>query len=94
MVGALVAPVPLELLAFGLDASLRALGDTRLGDEPSSLDNGLLADYSGPISDPGELESQLLAIPWRVAHVLFVPALVSDLLVGQGKQVLRHRPCA
>ena len=50
MVGALVAPVPLELLAFGLDASLRALGDTRLGDEPSSPDNGLLADYSGPIS--------------------------------------------
>jgi ribose 5-phosphate isomerase A len=88
MVEFLTAPVPLELLAFGLDATLRALGDTRVSDKPSSPDNGVLAGYFRPIGDPGELASRLSAIPEVVENGLFAPAMVSDILVGQGNQVL------
>ncbi len=92
LVESLVAPVPLELLAFGLDATLRALGDARLGDRPSSPDNGVLAEYIGPIGDPGELASRLSDTPGVVEHGLFAPAMVSDILVGRSNQVLRRRP--
>src|SRR5919204_480549 len=42
-------PVPLELLSFGLRATLRALGPAELRDAPASPDGGLLADYLGPV---------------------------------------------
>ena len=35
-------PIPLELLAYGLDATLRALGDTVLRDVPPSPDGGVI----------------------------------------------------
>lgn len=92
MVASLMAPVPLELLAFGLDATLRALGDARVSDRPSSPDNGVLAEYFGPIGDPGALAARLSAIPGVVEHGLFAPAIVSDIVVGQGNEVLRRRP--
>ena len=92
MVESLAAPVSLELLAFGLDATLRALGDARVSDKPSSPDNGVLAGYFRPIGDPGELASRLSAIPGVVENGLFAPAMLSDILVGQGNQVLRRRP--
>ncbi len=92
LVESLAAPVPLELLAFGLDSTLRTLGDARVNDKPSSPDNGVLADYFGPIGDPGELAQWLSAIPGVVEHGLFAPALVSDFLVGQGNQVHQRRP--
>src|SRR4051794_18477287 len=42
LVPAVRAPVPLELLAFGLDATWRALGETRLRDDaPPTPDNGV-----------------------------------------------------
>ncbi len=91
MVDALVAPVPLELLAFGLDATLRALGDARVTDKPASPDKGVLAGYFGPIGDPGKLAQWLSAIPGVVEHGLFSPAMVSDILIGQGVHV--HRRC-
>ena len=71
LVDALVAPVPLELLAFGLDATLRALGElgeARVTDEPASPDDGVLAGYLGPIRDPGELARRLSATPKVVGH--------------------------
>jgi ribose 5-phosphate isomerase A len=37
-------PVPLELLSYGLKATLRALGATELRDAPPSPDGGLIAD--------------------------------------------------
>lgn len=91
LVDTLVAPVPLELLAFGLDATLRALGDARLADKPVSPDKGVLAGYFGPIGDPCELAQRLSAMPGVVEHGLFPPAMVSDLLVGQGSHVQRRR---
>ena len=92
VVETLVVPVPLELLAFGLDATLRTLGDARLTDAPASPDGGVLAGYFGPLGDPGELAKRLSAIPGVVEHGLFAPAMVSDILVGQGSQVHRRRP--
>lgn len=92
MVESLAPPVPLELLAFGLEATLRALGGARVSDKPSSPDSGVLAKYFGPIGDPGELASRLSATAGVVEHGLFAPAMVSDVFVGQGNQVLRRRP--
>ena len=45
-------PIPLELLPFGVQATLRSLGDARLRDVPPSPDGGLIADYLGPVDDP------------------------------------------
>jgi ribose 5-phosphate isomerase A len=79
-------PVPLELSSFGLRATLHALGDTELRDAPPSPDGGVLADYRGPVGDPAALAARLAATPGVVAHGLFGPELVSDVLVGRGDQ--------
>src|SRR6266581_8261388 len=45
VVDALRPPVPLELLSFGLPATLRALGDARVrAGAPPSPDGGVIAD--------------------------------------------------
>jgi ribose 5-phosphate isomerase A len=80
------APVPLELAAFGLRATLHALGEARLRDAPPSPDGGLIADYMGPVGDPAALAAGLAATPGVVEHGLFPPNLVSDVLVGRGDQ--------
>jgi ribose 5-phosphate isomerase A len=86
----LTPPVPLELAAFGLRATLRALGDATLRDSPPTLDGGLVADYMGVIDDPDQLAAHLDAMPGVVSHGLFPPSLVSLVLVGRGQQV-EHR---
>ena len=88
-VDALHPPVPLELLAFGLEATLRALQQVRLRNTPRSPDGGVLADYVGPIVDPSGLAARLSAQPGVVEHGLFPPWLVSEILVGHGEQVER-----
>jgi len=87
----LVAPVPLELLTFGLDATLRELGNVRLTDAPASPDQGVLAGYFGPLRDPDELARRLSAMPGVVEHGLFPPSMVSEIVVGQGGKVHRRR---
>jgi ribose 5-phosphate isomerase A len=93
-VDALSAPVPVELLAFGLPATLRELG--RLGPVtvragcPPSPDGGVIADYRGPIGDPAELAARLSATPGLVGHGLFEPALTADVLIGRDQGV-EHR---
>jgi ribose 5-phosphate isomerase A len=82
-------PVPLELLAYGLAATLRRLGPVALRDVPRSPDGGVIADYLGEISDPAELAARLSATPGVVEHGLFPPCLVSDVLVGRGERVER-----
>ncbi len=88
-VDAIGPPVPLELLAFGLDATLRALGDVRLRDVPPSPDGGVIADYVGPVGEPAELAARLDAVPGVVAHGLFAPSLVTDVLIAQDGEVRR-----
>jgi ribose 5-phosphate isomerase A len=85
----LLPPVPLELSAFGLRATLRALEHAELRDAPVSPDGGVIADYHGPVDDPDGLAAYLDAIPGVVAHGLFPPQLVSDVILGRG-DVVEH----
>jgi ribose 5-phosphate isomerase A len=87
LVDTLAVPVPLELLAFGIDATRGQLGDVRLTDAPISPDGGVLAGYFGPFGDPAELACRLSATPGVISHGLFQPAMVSDIVVGKDTQV-------
>lgn len=89
LVEELHAPVPLELLAYGLDATLRALGDAELRDVPPSPDGGVIADFRGPVGDPAALAARLAATPGVVEHGLFPTELVSEVLVACGEDVER-----
>jgi ribose 5-phosphate isomerase A len=86
----IVAPIPLELLRYGLDATLRHLGDAKLRDVPPSPDDGLIADYGGDVGDPADLAARLAAVPGVVDHGLFPPELSSVILVARGEQVERR----
>jgi ribose 5-phosphate isomerase A len=88
-VPALRGPVPVELLAFGLAATLRRLHPITLRDVPRSPDGGVIADYSGPLDDPAAVAAWLDATPGLVAHGLFPPALVSEAIIGRGDSVER-----
>lgn len=83
-------PVPLELVRFGVSATLRLLGDARLRDVPTSPDGGAIADYHGPVEDPATLAAHLDAVPGVVAHGLFSPELVSEVLIGSDAGVERR----
>jgi ribose 5-phosphate isomerase A len=91
LVDRLAPPVPLELLEFGLAATLERLGDVELRDVPASPDGGLIADYLGALDDPGELAARLSATVGVVEHGLFPPMLVSDVIVGRGADVEHTR---
>ena len=84
---ALHPPIPVELLDFGLRATLRALGDVTIRDCPPSPDGGVIADYKGLFHDPAELAASLAATPGVIGHGLFGPELVSVILVGRGDEV-------
>ena len=92
LVEAIAPPIPLELLPFGVPATLRALGVAELRGVPRSPDGGLIADYLGPVEDAGELAERLSAIPGVVEHGLFPPELVSEVLVGRDSRVDRIVP--
>jgi ribose 5-phosphate isomerase A len=92
LVEAIAPPVPLELLPFGVRATLRTLGPAELRDVPPSPDGGVIADYLGPIEDPGDLADRLAAIPGVVEHGLFPPELVSEILVARDGRVDRIAP--
>jgi ribose 5-phosphate isomerase A len=88
-VAALHGPVPLELLSFGLYATLRKIAPVSLRDVPLSPDGGVIADYEGPVSDPAALAAWLASTPGVVEHGLFPPEMVATVLVGRGKSVDR-----
>ncbi len=88
-VDALQPPVPLELLAYGLASTLRRLGAVQLRDVPRSPDGGVIADYGGPIEEPGALAARLAAMPGIVEHGLFPATMVSELVVARGAEVER-----
>ena len=78
----LIAPVPLELLSFGLEHTLLTLAPTHLRDVGESPDGGVIADYLGPVHDPRELAGRLAATPGVVEHGLFPPEMVSMILIA------------
>jgi ribose 5-phosphate isomerase A len=92
LVAALAAPIPLELLTFGLESTLHLLEPTALRAAPPTPDNGLLADYLGPLEDPDELATRFSQTPGIVEHGLFPPHLTSEILVATGSNIRRFRP--
>ena len=88
LVGRLAPPVPLELLAFGLEATLRSVesAGARVSVRPGvarSPDGGVIADWFGEIDDPSSVSAQLEGTPGVVGHGLFPPSLVSEVIVGR-----------
>ena len=90
VVDRIVPPIPLELLSFGLPATLRLLGSAELRHVPLSPDGGAIADYVGPVDDPAETAAWLSATPGVTDHGLFGPELVSDILIARGSDI-EHR---
>ncbi len=90
LVEALAPPVPLELLPFGLDATLRALEPVQLRDAARTPDGGVLADFLGPVEDPADLSARLAGTPGVIEHGIFPPDLVSEVLIGNTTDVERR----
>ncbi len=89
------APIPLELLTFGLSATLARLARTgpvelRQG-TPASPDGGHIADWRGNVDDPALVAADLAAVPGVVEHGLFPPAMVADVIVGRSHAVEHRR---
>ncbi|HME04791.1 MAG TPA: ribose 5-phosphate isomerase A [Solirubrobacteraceae bacterium] len=94
-VAELSAPVPLELLRFGVRHTLAAVAPAALRDVPVSPDGGLIADYLGVVpGDPRTLARRLDATPGVVEHGLFPPEMVSLILVGGDDGVRRREDAA
>jgi len=89
-VDALHAPVPLELMEFGLPSTLHRLGSVSLRDVPRSPDGGVIADFDGTVGDPAALAARFGATPGVVAHGLFPREMVAVILVGRGDDVERR----
>jgi ribose 5-phosphate isomerase A len=86
----LTPPVPLEVMRFGVESTLRALAPARLRAIEESPDGGLIADYLGPIENPRELSVRLSATPGVVEHGLFAPEMVSEILIASENGVERR----
>jgi ribose 5-phosphate isomerase A len=88
------SPIPLELKRFGLASTLERIG-SELGevavrpDCPPSPDDGVIADYGGPVHEPGQLAARLALTPGVVDHGLFPAGMVSAVLIGRGDSVER-----
>ena len=89
-VAVLRPPVPLELLHFGVEHTLAALGEARLRGSVESPDGNLIADYFGPIGDPVSLAARLSTTPGVVEHGLFTPEMVSCVLIAGADGVERR----
>lgn len=83
------APVPLELMEYGLASTLRRLHDVELRDVPRSPDGGVIADYTGAIGGPEALDAWLGSVPGVVAHGLFAPSMVSEVIIGRDESAER-----
>jgi ribose 5-phosphate isomerase A len=94
VVDRLRAPVPLELLAYGLPATLAALsafGPVAVRDgAPPSPDGGVIADLTGAVDDPEALAARLSATPGVVDHGLFAPSLTSAVIVAGADGITRR----
>jgi len=90
-VDAIHAPIPVELLRFGLAATLHAIAPTEIRDGWSpSPDGGVIADYRGQLPDPSTVAGRLASTPGVVDHGLFPAAMVADVLIARGDEV-EHR---
>ena len=90
LVDRIAAPIPLELLSFGLAGTLARLGSAVVRDAPLTPDGGVLADWIGQVDDPADLADKLSHTTGVVEHGLFPPGLVAEVLVGRGDSVERQ----
>src|SRR5262249_34229553 len=88
-VAALHAPVPLELLSFGLRATMRRVSPASLRDVPMSPDGGVIADYHGPVGARAPLAVRSSSPPGVVDPGLSPPQMVTTVLVGRGESADR-----
>ncbi len=84
LVDRLGPPVPLELLEYGLAATLHRLGTAVLRDAARSPDGGVIADYVGEFDDPEELSAFLSGTVGVIEHGIFPPSLVTEVIVANG----------
>lgn len=90
LVDALSPPVPMELLAFGISATLQVLEPSTIRDTVSgrrSPDGGIIADFLGGFEDPRILDNRLSSTPGVIEHGLFAPELVTGFFIGSGEMV-------
>jgi ribose 5-phosphate isomerase A len=83
-------PVPLEVLKFGVERTLTAVGNAKLRDVRASPDGNPIADYVGPVQDARGLAERLSGTPGVVEHGLFAPEMVSEILVAGADGVRRR----
>ena len=92
LVAALTPPIPLELLTFGLESTLRLLEPTALRSAPRTPDGNVLGEYLGPVGDPEQLAARLSRTPGVIEHGLFPPQLTREILVATGSSIRRLLP--
>jgi ribose 5-phosphate isomerase A len=91
----ITAPIPLELLTFGLAATLAAVAPTTIRPGlPPSPDGGVIADYQGEVGDPAAVAAFLSATPGVVDHGLFPPALTAEVIVAYADGSVQRRAIA
>ncbi|HEY1774812.1 MAG TPA: ribose 5-phosphate isomerase A [Solirubrobacteraceae bacterium] len=83
-------PIPLELLGFGIDATIAALGEVSLRAAPVSPDGGVIADCLTRFSDRAAFAAALDATPGVIGHGIFAPELTADVLIARAGEV-EHR---
>lgn len=86
-------PVPLELVPFGLDATLRELEGqaTIRPNTPPSPDGGIIADWRGTCDTPLHTAAYLANVIGVVEHGLFPPSLVNDVYIARGEEIDHQR---
>ena len=87
LVDALRPPVPLEVMRFGLMATLsrlRDLGPAEIRpDMPPTPDGNVIVDYLGPIGDREALSTQLAEVVGVVDHGFYPSSMVTEVLIGR-----------
>jgi ribose 5-phosphate isomerase A len=91
VVDALTPPVPLEVLPYGLAATLALVAPARPREgAPPSPDGNVIADHHGAVGDPAALAARLDAAPGVLGHGLFPPAMVHEVLIAGAGGVVRR----
>jgi ribose 5-phosphate isomerase A len=86
LVDRLGPPVPIEVLSFGMAATMRRLGEigpVEVREAPRTPDGNVVVDLTGAVDDPAALAVVLDAIPGVVGHGLFPPQMVTEVIVGR-----------
>jgi ribose 5-phosphate isomerase A len=91
LVDALHPPIPLELLPYGLQATLRQVAPVAMRDAATSPDGGIIADHTGAFTDPAAAAAWLDAVPGVMGHGLFPDTMVNDVIVARAGGVEHRR---